>query len=62
VTSATENVVAFATTLHDVFYILRQRLEEPGLTFESKGAEVIDIGRELAVAMLDQLEKPTQEG
>ena len=27
-----------------------------------RAAEVIDIGRELAVAMLDQLEKPTQEG
>ena len=27
-----------------------------------RAAEVIDIGRELAVAMLDELEKPTQEG
>jgi hypothetical protein len=30
------------TTLHDVFYILRQRLNEPGLVFESQGAEVVD--------------------
>jgi NTE family protein len=27
-----------------------------------RAAEVIDIGRELAVTMLDKLEKPTQEG
>jgi NTE family protein len=26
-----------------------------------RAAEVIDIGRELAVTMLDELEKPTQE-
>ena len=30
------------TTLHDVFYILRVRLHEPGMIFESKGADVLD--------------------
>jgi hypothetical protein len=30
------------TTLRNVFYILRERLGEPGLTFESKGRDVID--------------------
>jgi hypothetical protein len=30
------------TTLHDVFYILRQRLEEPGIEFEAAGADVVE--------------------
>ena len=30
------------TTLRNIFYILRQRLGEPGLTFESRGADVVD--------------------
>jgi hypothetical protein len=30
------------TTLRNVFYILRQRLHEPGLTFESRGSDVAD--------------------
>ena len=30
------------TTLHDIFYILRIRLNEPGWIFESKGADVIE--------------------
>lgn len=30
------------STLHNVFYILRQRLGEAGLIFESRGADVID--------------------
>jgi hypothetical protein len=30
------------TTLHDVFYILRARLNEPGLTFEHKGKDVVE--------------------
>ena len=30
------------STLHNVFYILRQRLDEPGLQFESRGAEVAE--------------------
>ncbi len=29
------------TTLHDIFYILRVRLHEPGMIFESRGADVI---------------------
>lgn len=30
------------STLRNIFYILRQRLNEPGLTFESRGADVVD--------------------
>jgi hypothetical protein len=30
------------TTLHDIFYILRIRLKEPGWIFESKGSDVIE--------------------
>ena len=30
------------TTIHNVFYILRCRLKEPGMIFESRGADVID--------------------
>jgi hypothetical protein len=30
------------STLRNVFYILRQRLGEPGLVFESRGADVVD--------------------
>ncbi len=30
------------TTTHNVLYILHNRLKEPGMTFESKGADVID--------------------
>lgn len=30
------------STLRNIFYILRQRLGEPGLTFESRGTDVID--------------------
>jgi hypothetical protein len=30
------------TTFHDIFYILRVRLHEPGWIFESKGADVIE--------------------
>jgi hypothetical protein len=30
------------TTTHNVLYILHNRLREPGMTFESKGADVID--------------------
>jgi hypothetical protein len=29
------------TTLRDIFYILRMRLHEPGLVFESRGADVL---------------------
>lgn len=30
------------TTLHNVLYILRTRLKEPGMSFESQGSDVID--------------------
>lgn len=30
------------TTLRDIFYILRQRLHEPGMIFESRGADVFE--------------------
>jgi len=30
------------TTLHNIFYILRQRLREPGMQFESLGSDVVD--------------------
>ena len=30
------------TTLHNFFYILRQRLHEPGMDFEYVGSEVVD--------------------
>ena len=30
------------TTIHDVFYILRARLDEPGMTFESHGTDVVE--------------------
>jgi hypothetical protein len=30
------------STLRNIFYILRQRLGEPGMTFESRGSDVID--------------------
>ena len=30
------------TTLHNIFYILRERLAEPGLEFEAAGADVIE--------------------
>jgi hypothetical protein len=30
------------TTLHNIFYILRQRLHETGMEFESKGSDVVD--------------------
>jgi len=30
------------TTLHDIFYILRVRLHEPGMIFEGRGADVLD--------------------
>jgi hypothetical protein len=30
------------TTLRNIFYILRQRLKEPGLIFESRGSDVVE--------------------
>ena len=30
------------STMHNIFYILRERLKEPGLVFESRGGDVVD--------------------
>jgi len=30
------------TTLHDIFYILRERLQEPGIEFEGVGADIVE--------------------
>jgi hypothetical protein len=30
------------STLHDIFYILRQRLKEPGMQFYSQGADIVE--------------------
>lgn len=30
------------SALHNIFYILRQRLREPGMEFESRGSDVVD--------------------
>lgn len=30
------------TTLHNIFYILRQRLDEPGIIFDSRGSDIVD--------------------
>ena len=30
------------TTLHNIFYILRERLQEPGLIIESRGKDIVD--------------------
>lgn len=30
------------TTLHDIFYILRERLDEPGMEFEGTGRDVVE--------------------
>ncbi len=30
------------TTLHDILYLLRMRLHEPGMIFESRGADVVE--------------------
>ena len=40
---ADEQVQRFRdTTLHDVFYILHQRLSEPGIEFEGVGADIVE--------------------
>jgi hypothetical protein len=60
-------------TLHNVFYILRQRLGEPGLLFDSRGSdfldnrpvEIVDItdaNNETVTVYFDQLNKlPTRQ-
>jgi hypothetical protein len=40
---ADEKVQQFReTTLHDIFYILRERLSEPGIEFEAAGADIVE--------------------
>jgi hypothetical protein len=41
------------TTLRNIFYILRQRLGEPGLIFEARGAEVIENEQVRVVDIID---------
>ena len=41
------------STLHDFFYLLRQRLGEPGLGFESRGLEVLENQQVEAVDVFD---------
>ena len=41
------------TTLNDIFYILRIRLNEPGLTMESRGADVVDNRAVEVVELVD---------
>ena len=41
------------TTLHNIFYILRQRLHESGLEFESAGSDVVDRVPVNAVDVID---------
>jgi hypothetical protein len=60
-------------TLHNIFYILRQRLGEPGLTIDSHGSdffenrpvEIVEIGdadNEVVTVYFDQLTKlPTRQ-
>src|SRR5580698_10423239 len=47
------------TTLHDVFYILRVRLHEPGWIFESKGVDVIENRGVEIVDLTDADNRPT---
>ena len=55
-------------TLHNIFYILRQRLGEPGMLFDSRGSdffdnrpvEIVDIGdanNEMVTVYFDQINK-----
>lgn len=41
------------TVLHDIFYILRERLAEPGIEFESAGADVVENQPVQAVDIFD---------
>ena len=41
------------SVVHNIFYILRNRLKEPGLIFESRGTEVID---NMTVNMVDVID------
>ena len=48
------------TTLHNIFYILRQRLQEPGLTFESRGSDVVDHMPVEVVDIIDAANRATR--
>jgi hypothetical protein len=48
------------STLHNIFYILRQRLEEPGLTFESRGSDVVDHLPVEIVDIIDSANRATR--
>ena len=51
---APDRIEQFRTsTIHDIFYILRQRLDEPGLGMDLKGSEVIENQSTLAVDIFD---------
>jgi hypothetical protein len=41
------------STLRNIFYILRQRLNEPGMSFESKGTDVVDNSSVETVEIID---------
>jgi hypothetical protein len=41
------------TTLHDVFYILRERLSEPGIEFEGAGSDIIENQSVEAIDIFD---------
>jgi len=48
------------TMLHNIFYILRQRLQEPGLTFESRGSDVVDHLPVEVVDIIDSANRSTR--
>lgn len=48
------------TMLHNVLYILRQRLQEPGLTFESRGSDVVDHLPVEVVDIIDSANRTTR--
>jgi hypothetical protein len=48
------------STLHNVFYILRQRLHEPGLTFETRGSDVVDHLPVEVVDIIDAANRSTR--
>ena len=41
------------STLRNIFYIMRMRLNEPGISLESKGSEVVDNARVESVEIVD---------
>ncbi|HTA47759.1 MAG TPA: hypothetical protein VK789_35215 [Bryobacteraceae bacterium] len=45
------------TTLHDVFYILRERLMEPGIEFEGAGADVVENQPVEAIDIFDSADR-----